>query len=61
VKVPLGDNPDELENEAPVGSWDPERVRIGEGVDVSVALTVKVSAVSSLTVSMEGTVRTGEA
>jgi hypothetical protein len=34
-------------------------VRVGEGVDVSVALTVNVSTLSSLTVSVEGRVMIG--
>jgi len=55
VKIPLGEIPDALENEAPVGSWDPEMIRTGAGVDVSVALTVKVRVESALTVSVEGT------
>jgi len=50
VKVPLGAIPDAPEKEAPVGSWDTEIIRTGAGVDVSVALTVKVRLESALTV-----------
>jgi len=59
VKVPLGEIPDAPENEAPVGSWDPEMVRTGAGVDVSVALTVNVRVESALTVCVEGRLRIG--
>ena len=61
VKVPLGAIPDAPEKEAPVGSWDPEMVRTGAGVDVSVALTVKVSVESALTVCVGGRLRIGAA
>ena len=50
MKVPLGAIPDAPEKEAPVGSWDTEIIRTGAGVDVSVALTVKVRLESALTV-----------
>jgi hypothetical protein len=50
VKVPVGDIPKTPEKDAPVGSWDPETVRVGAGIDASAALTVNVRAVSSLTV-----------
>jgi len=54
VKVPLGAVPAAAENEAPVGSWEPEMVRTGAGIDVSDALTVKVRVASAVTVSVEG-------
>jgi hypothetical protein len=59
VKVPLGAIPGAPENEAPVGSCDAETVRVGAGIEASVALTVNVSEVSSLTVFADGTLRVG--
>ena len=59
MKVPLGEIPDAPEKEAPVGSCDPEMVRTGAGVDVSVALTVKVRVESAMTVCVEGRLRIG--
>jgi hypothetical protein len=50
VKVPVGEIPEAAENEAPVGSCDPEMARTGAGMDVSVALTVKVRVARALTV-----------
>ena len=59
VKVPLGAVPDAVEKDAPRGIWDPEIVRVGEGVDASVALTLNVRVVSSLTVCVDGTFSVG--
>lgn len=55
VKVPDGEVPWDAENVAPAGSCDALIAKDGAGRDESVPETVKVTAVSSLTVSVEGT------
>ena len=55
VNVPDGKVPWEAENVAPVGSCEPLIAKEGVGSDESVPVTVKVTVVSSSTVSVDGT------